>query len=142
MDLQIERVRRTYENRKPWNCGTFLALPWSKDGGPKQYYVRASGPRCEYYRQAGSTLFFPSSDPHKGWPPPDVPDLLSPEMPGPGPARVLLARRTLTQRAERRQILSEESRALYERLAAERQGPRLKAWLEGERAAADEPAEV
>ena len=38
-----------------------------------------------------------------------------------------------------RDALAAESQALYERVAAERLGPRLKAWLEGGRAAAGDP---
>jgi len=43
------------------------------------------------------------------------------------------------RRGEWRDLLSAKSVALYERLAAERLGPRLKAWLEGGRAAAGDP---
>ena len=38
-----------------------------------------------------------------------------------------------------REMLSAENRALYEELAMTRLGPRLKAWLEGGRAAAGDP---
>jgi hypothetical protein len=41
-----------------------------------------------------------------------------------------------------RDVLSAENQALYEGVAAERLGPRLKAWLEGGRAAAGDPREA
>lgn len=45
------------------------------------------------------------------------------------------------RRGEWREFLSAENQALYETLASERLGPRLKAWLEGGRAAAGDPRE-
>ena len=43
------------------------------------------------------------------------------------------------RRGQWREVLSAESQALYETLATERLGARLKAWLEGGRAAAGDP---
>lgn len=46
------------------------------------------------------------------------------------------------RRGDWRARLSAENHALYETLATERLGPRLKAWLEGGRAAAGDPREI
>jgi hypothetical protein len=76
VDLQVARVRRVYENAKPWNKGSFVADPWAEKDESRQYYAKDSGTACVGYLQAGSVLYFPTSDPDQAWPPADVPDLL------------------------------------------------------------------
>lgn len=86
VDLEVARVRRVYQNRKPWSRGVF-AQPWDEKGGEvKQYYAEGGSGSCGDYLRTGSAVYFPSGGTATSWPPSEVPYLLGLQTLAPVPA--------------------------------------------------------
>ena len=84
IDMQVARVRRVYQNRKPWN-GSVFAQPWDEKGEARQYYAEEGSPSCADYVRTGSALYFPTGGTAGSWPPAEVPILLGLQTLGPVP---------------------------------------------------------
>ncbi|HXK22719.1 MAG TPA: hypothetical protein VMS55_08600 [Myxococcota bacterium] len=76
LDLEVTRVRRVYQNRKPWNRDVF-AEPWDEKGGEvKHYYAAGGSGSCGDYLRTGSAAYFPRGGTATSWPPVEIPNLL------------------------------------------------------------------
>jgi len=76
VDLEVARVRRVYQNRKPWNHEVF-ARSWDDKGGEvAQYYAAGGSGSCGDYLRTGSAAYFPRGGTATSWPPVEIPNLL------------------------------------------------------------------
>ena len=49
LEMRILRERSIYENRKPWNRGSFKLGPWQSKGETTRFYARFAGKECGDY---------------------------------------------------------------------------------------------
>ena len=49
LEMRVLRESKLYENRKPWDRGTFVARPWETGNAPTQYFARFEGGSCASY---------------------------------------------------------------------------------------------
>jgi hypothetical protein len=68
LDVRVLRESKLYENRKPWNRGTFTANPWGSRDAPTQYFARFAGGTCEGYPADSHAVYFAKGENAKLWP--------------------------------------------------------------------------
>ncbi|HEY4283720.1 MAG TPA: hypothetical protein VGM62_11715 [Chthoniobacterales bacterium] len=62
LEMRIIRERSIYENRKPWNRGSFKMGPWVSKGETKRFYARFAGRECSAYAGISRNVYFPSTE--------------------------------------------------------------------------------
>src|SRR5689334_15077008 len=69
LELRVMRSRKLYENRKPWNRGTFFSWPWeTRADTPTRYFARFSGASCAGYSSPRPALLLATGQTSKLWP--------------------------------------------------------------------------
>jgi len=69
LEAHVLRSRKLYENRKPWNDGTFFASAWTvEDAAPRHYFARFAGGSCARYPAGKQAVYLASGDRSKLWP--------------------------------------------------------------------------
>jgi hypothetical protein len=68
LDVRVLRESKLYENRKPWNRGTFVAQPWGAGDAPTQYFARFGGSSCESYPAGQHAIYLGTGEDAKLWP--------------------------------------------------------------------------
>jgi len=57
LEVRVVRSRKLYENRKPWNRGTYVPWPWeTRADTPTHYFARFAGGSCDGYPVRRSAL--------------------------------------------------------------------------------------
>jgi hypothetical protein len=95
LEVHVLRERKLYENRKPWNLGTFFAQPWHDDDAPTHYFARFAGASCANYRIGDRALYIATGESAKLWPPERLSNFLDLQVLEPLPggfSRVVAAR--------------------------------------------------
>jgi len=87
LDVQIVRESKLYENRKPWNRGTFVARPWGTGDAPTQYFARFAGESCKSYPKGQRALYLGTGESAKLWPPEILSNFLALQVLEPLPSR-------------------------------------------------------
>jgi hypothetical protein len=88
LDVRVLRASKLYENRKPWNRGTFVALPWGTGDAPTQYFARFAGSSCESYPVGQHALYLATGEDAKLWPSEVLSNFLDLQVLEPLPARL------------------------------------------------------
>lgn len=68
LDVRVLREAKLYENRKPWNRGTFTANPWGSGDAPTQYFARFAGGSCEDYPANSHAVYLTKGENANLWP--------------------------------------------------------------------------
>ena len=68
LDVRVVRESTLYENRKPWNRGTFIARPWGTGDVPTQYFARFAGGSCDGYATGQRAVYLATGEDAKLWP--------------------------------------------------------------------------
>jgi Domain of unknown function (DUF4383) len=68
LDVRVLRESKLYENRKPWNRGTFTAHPWGAGDAPTRYFARFAGGSCESYLTTQRAVYLAKGEDAKLWP--------------------------------------------------------------------------
>jgi len=68
LEVRVLRERKLYQNRKPWNRGTFVARPWRSGDAPNQYFARFAGGSCEPYPTGRQAIFLATGETSQLWP--------------------------------------------------------------------------
>jgi len=69
LEMHVLRSRKLFENRKPWNSGTFFATAWADDErAPNHYFARFAGGSCDHYPPGERALYLATADSAKLWP--------------------------------------------------------------------------
>ena len=87
LDVRVLRESKLYENRKPWNRGTFVARPWGTGDAPTQYFARFAGGSCESYPAGQHAIYLGTGEDAKLWPPEVLSNFLDLQVLEPLPAR-------------------------------------------------------
>jgi hypothetical protein len=87
LEVRVLRERKLYQNRKPWNRGTFLARPWGSGNAPTHYFARYSGASCERYPTGHSAIYLATGETAKLWPAEVLSNFLDLQVVEPLPAR-------------------------------------------------------
>ncbi|HTS52081.1 MAG TPA: hypothetical protein VMH26_02305 [Burkholderiales bacterium] len=87
LDVRVLRESKLYENRKPWNRGTFIAHPWGTGDAPTQYFARFAGGSCESYPSGQRAVYVGTGENAKLWPPEVLSNFLDLQVLDPLPAR-------------------------------------------------------
>ena len=62
LEMRILRERSLYENRKPWNRGSFRLGPWQSKGETTRFYARFAGKECGDYAGISRALYCPFTE--------------------------------------------------------------------------------
>ena len=62
LETRVIRERSIYENRKPWNRGSFKVGPWVSKNESKAFYARFAGSECSGYAGISREVYFPSTE--------------------------------------------------------------------------------
>jgi len=62
LEMRVVRERSIYENRRPWNRGSFKMGPWVSKGETKRFYARFAGRECSGYAGMSRAMYFPSTE--------------------------------------------------------------------------------
>jgi len=87
LDVRVLRESKLYENRKPWNRGTFTANPWGSGEAPTQYFARFAGGACEDYAAGQHAVYMAKGEDAKLWPSEVLSNFLDLQLLEPLPAR-------------------------------------------------------
>jgi hypothetical protein len=87
LDVRVLRVSKLYENRKPWNRGTFTARPWGAGDAPTRYFTRFAGGSCDSYSPAQRAVYLAAGEDAKLWPSEVLSNFLGLQVLQPLPAR-------------------------------------------------------
>jgi len=87
LEVRVLRESKLYENRKPWNRGTFFARPWATGDAPTRYFARFAGASCESYTTAQRAVYLGTGEDAKLWPPEILSVFLDLQVLEPAPAR-------------------------------------------------------
>jgi hypothetical protein len=87
LDVRVLRESRLYENRKPWNRGTFVARPWGTGDVPTQYFARFAGSSCDGYPTGQRAIYVGTGEDAKLWPSEVLSNFLDLQVLEPLPAR-------------------------------------------------------
>jgi hypothetical protein len=87
LDVRVLRESKLYENRKPWNSGTFFARPWGTGDAPTRYFARFAGESCGDYLTGQHALYVATGEDAKHWPPEVLSNFLDLQVLKPLPAR-------------------------------------------------------
>ena len=87
LDVRVLRESKLYENRKPWNRGTFTALRWGTGDAPTQYFARFAGSSCESYPGGQHAIYLGTGEDAKLWPSEILSNFLDLQVLEPLPAR-------------------------------------------------------
>jgi len=87
LDVRVLRESKLYENRKPWNRGTFTARPWATGDAPTRYFARFAGSSCESYVSAQRAVYLATGEDAKLWPPEVLSNFLDLQVLQPLPTR-------------------------------------------------------
>ena len=87
LDVRVLRESKLYENRKPWNRGTFVAQPWGTGDAPSQYFARFAGGSCESYPTGQHAIYLGTGEDAKLWPSEVLSNFLDLQVLEPLPAR-------------------------------------------------------
>ncbi len=87
LDVRVARETKLYENRKPWNRGSFVAHPWGAGDAPTRYFARFAGASCEAYPAGKHALYLGTGEGTKLWPPEVLSNFLDLQVLEPLPAR-------------------------------------------------------
>jgi len=68
LDVRVLRESKLYENRRPWNRGTFVANPWGASDAPTQYFARFAGGVCDGYATGQHAVYLATGENAKLWP--------------------------------------------------------------------------
>jgi len=68
LEVRVLRSRKLFENRKPWNSGTFFASPWAGDDAPTHYFARFAGDSCARYPAGEQAVYLTTGESSKLWP--------------------------------------------------------------------------
>ena len=87
LDVRVLRESRLYENRKPWNLGTFAASQWASGDAPAQYFARFARGSCEDYPASSHAVYLTKGEDAKLWPPEVLSNFLDLQVLEPLPAQ-------------------------------------------------------
>jgi hypothetical protein len=87
LDVRVLRESKLYENRKPWNRGTFVARAWGAGDAPTQYFARFAGSSCESYPGGQHAIYLATGEDAKLWPSEVLSNFLDLQVLEPLPAR-------------------------------------------------------
>jgi hypothetical protein len=87
LDVRVLRESKLYENRKPWNRGTFFARSWGAGDVPTQYFARFAGSSCESYPAGQHAIYLGTGEDAKLWPSEVLSNFLDLQVLEPLPAR-------------------------------------------------------
>lgn len=83
LDVTALKKNLIYENRKPWNKGSYFAKGWDSTTESKSYYAQYAGSVCSDYPPGAKTTNFvlydmsPLNEKTKDWPPKKIPAFLN-----------------------------------------------------------------
>jgi hypothetical protein len=84
--VAVARARRIDELRKPWNRGRLRARAWRDAPETREYF--APGSSCRAWLGTGRSLWWPTSDTSKTWPPDRLPNFLGLQTLAPAPEAI------------------------------------------------------
>ena len=87
LDVRVLRESKLYENRRPWNRGTFVANPWGAGDAPTQYFARFAGSVCDGYAKGQHAIYLATGENAKLWPSEVLSNFLGLQVLEPLPAR-------------------------------------------------------
>jgi hypothetical protein len=87
LDVRVLRETKLYENRKPWNGGTFVARPWGTGDAPTHYFARFAGDSCDSYPVGQRAIYLGTGENAKLWPPEVLSNFLDLQILEPLPSR-------------------------------------------------------
>lgn len=87
LEVRVLRESKLYENRKPWNRGTFFARPWGAGDAPTRYFARFAGGSCGDYPTGQHAVYVGRGEDAKLWPPEVLSNFLDLQVLQPLPAR-------------------------------------------------------
>lgn len=87
LDARVLRESKLYENRKPWNSGTFIARAWGTGDAPTRYFARFAGDSRGDYPTGQHALYVATGEDAKHWPPEVLSNFLDLQVLKPLPSR-------------------------------------------------------